>query len=260
MDDNNYLGFALFFLFIVLLVVGGSFLLYKNSQEKIKNKSVNDKQEVVISDKYKKEKDKDFIYYTEQETISEELNITSKYPVINLESTEALEVSKEIKEYVNEVKKTLVTLDSSDDTTCEDENIDNIKSTNFLDYAVYSNQEYITLFISESSYSCKEGVSPIQKMKSYTFNVLTGELLSFSDLLSKYNTNYTNAIELVKSHLNENQTTLEEDQNIKIEETMNLLKEQATYVIYIDEFGDLIMKYIVKTNTVDYNDNIILNK
>lgn len=48
--------------------------------------------------------------------------------------------------------------------------------------------------------------------------------------------------------------------NIKIEETINDLKSQETYVIYIDEFGDLILNYVVKTTSLDYNDTITINR
>ena len=44
--------------------------------------------------------------------------------------------------------------------------------------------------------------------------------------------------------------------DIKIDETLNELKINDTYVIYISETKKLVVKYIVKTNSVDYNDVI----
>ena len=178
-ESSNYLGFGMFFLFIVLIVFVGSALLFWNVY-KTRNDKVNlDNNDVVISDKNKIDKDKDFIYFIDEETISESLSIVNKYPIINLNSNDAKSITNEIKEYVDTIKSTLQKLDSVS-VTCDYGEFDNIYKTNFLDYGIYSYQEYITLLIRESEYNCVDGISASSKVKSYTFNVLTGERLDFN--------------------------------------------------------------------------------
>ena len=250
-EKSNYLGFCAFFLLIIVIVVVGSFMLYKSKQEKLgilKGKDV-----LIISDSKKQVKNKDFIYYDKEEVLGNELNIKIKYPVINLDSEDAKAITKDIEEYLNEVKGTLKYIKDGD--VCDYGTSDNIAETKLLDYGIYNYQEYVTFFMSEYFYTCGDGVSPIKKLKAYTFNVLTGEKLSFNKLVEKFDLKMTDILSDLREHLEEIQV----DDNIKIEETMRLLKENDTYIIYIDEDGKLLMKYIVKTNTVDYNDNIMLN-
>lgn len=251
-ESSNYLGFGLFFFLIVLIILLGSIFIFFNVRSKNTVASYEETEQ--IGDKLKKDKDKEFIYFKEEETISETLNILYKVPVINLKSEEANAINNELKAYTSGVKNTL---QKGDLYQCYDEASD-IYKTNYLDYAVYKYQEYVTLLMRESEYNCEVGFSPTNKVKSYTFNVFSGKVLSFQDLLQKYNTTLTKVIEQIRVKLNEDQTIIEEVPNIKIEETINQLKAQETYVFYIDEFGDLLLNYVVKTNSVDYNDIIII--
>ncbi len=250
-ESSNYLGFGLFFFLIVLIILLGSIFIFFNVRSKNTVASYEGTEQ--ISDQLKKDKEKDYIYFKEDEIISEALNILYKVPVINLKSEEANAINNELKTYTSGVKNTL---QKGDLQQCYETS--DIYKTNYLDYAVYSYQEYVTLLIRESEYNCEVGFSSTSKVKSYTFNVLSGKVLSFQDLLQKYDTTLTKVVEQIRIKLNEDQTIIEEIPNIKIEETINQLKAQETYVLYIDEFGDLLLNYVVKTNSVDYNDTIII--
>lgn len=257
-DENSYIGFGFFFLFILGIVCFGSFLLYKNHTKKIQNAVTFTNNEVKINDEKKKDKEKDFIYYQEEVTVSKTLALVYKYPIINLDSNDATMITQSLKKLVDEKKNKIEkTKDSLVNSICND-TTDGIKNAPILDFAIYSYLEYTTLVLYESNYSCETGISAIQSMKSYTFNVLTGEYLTFSDLLTKYNTSFSNGVSLMQEVLHNNQVTLNGIENIKVKETISNLKENDTYIFYIDELGELVMKYIVKTNTVDYNDTISL--
>lgn len=169
-----------------------------------------------------------------------------------MDSQDATDVTKKLKEEVDEIQKTLIP--TSLENTCEDE-LDTIYSTHFLDYQVYTYKEFVTLVVQESLYTCEKGISVIQKLHSYTFNVLTGEQIEIANLLNQYDKTLTDAIQNVRKSLN----TLQDESSVQIEETIQNLKENDTYTIYIDQDGNLVMKYIVKTNLVDYNDTIVLN-
>ncbi len=256
-ENNNILGFGFFFFFIVLIVVGGSILVYLNIGKENQEKSTTGNNETQI-DKMKLEKEKDFIYYTNEKIISESLSIVSKLPVINLNSDDAKNTTKELKNYVEEVNGTLKK--NTENITCAYQNDEQILETNFLDFGTYIYQEYVTLLIRESAYSCQNGFSVSSKIRAYTFNALTGKKLTTQELLAKYDTSLTNVLEKVKRTLSDSQTMNDEEETIQIDETINNLKENETFVIYIDEYGDLIMNYVVKTSSVDYNDSITINE
>lgn len=246
-NENSYVGFGLFFLLILSIVVIGTFLIYRSHMDTLQEVFVIDKEE---NDKLKIEKSKDYIYYIDEGSISSGLSISYKYPVINLDSESAKNLTQELKQLVDEKRSAITKIESGD--TCSYGNTDGIKKASILDYGVYSFADYVTLVVYESSYSCEIGFSSIEKMRSYVFNVTTGERVSSIDLLNKYSTSITQVFLLVREKL-------EEVPTIKVEEAMNALKEQDTYIIYIDESGELLMKYIVKTDTVAYNDTIVLN-
>jgi hypothetical protein len=244
-EYHNYIGCALFFLFIVFIVLLGSITLYLNNKEKINVTSTNGSV-VIQSDKKKNDKDKDFVYYTDE---VEKSDLTYKKAVINISSDDAVSVNTILSDIYDEALNSIVL--ATEDNTCENE--DSIKSSSLIDYAVYENSKYVTLLITISNYSC--GNSVVSKLVSYTFDITTGNLLSFDDLLKEYNLNYTEVLNKINSNLEENQT----DDYIKIDDTLNELKENNTYVVYISNEGSLVVKYIVKTTLTDYNDVIEFN-
>jgi hypothetical protein len=243
-EYHNYLGCAIFFFSIVIIVVLGSTILYLNNKNKTNISSLND-YTTVQSEKNKIDKEKDFIYYTDSK---EENGLTYKKAVINIESDDALNVNSILSDLFIEASSSLST---TSDTVCEDE--DTVSSAQTLDYATYSYSKYSTITVMESNYAC--GESQISKISSYTFDVSTGKLISFDDLLKEYGLTYTEVLNKINSNLEENQV----DDNIKIENTLNELKENNTYIVYISNEGSLVVKYIVKTNSVDYNDVIEFN-
>ena len=257
-ENRNILGFALFFFCIALLVLGGSVLIFLNYKEQKKTITTNSQNETIVTDKKKVDKNKDFIYYTDEEVISESLSLTSKIPVINLDSEDAKNVSNEVKEYAKSIKNTLKK--NTENKTCTYENQEGILETSYLDYGVYEYQEYSTLFIRESKYSCEEGFSSSYNVKAYTFDKTTGKRITKEELLAKYDTTLTQVLERIRKNLEESQTIVDDVETIKIEETIGNLKENSTFAIYMDEFGDLVMNYVVKTNSVDYNDSITINE
>ena len=253
-EGNGYVGFAVFFLLILAIVCVGTFLLYKSHN--LKQPTIVLEEDEKISDSFKKEQSKDFIYFQKEEVISETLSIKYKYPVINLESKEAEETTQNLKKYIDSLHSNIQKIDTF--SVCRYETYDNIKEASVLGYSITRHKECVDLLIYESTYSCDKGISEIQKLKSYTFNVLTGEQITASQLLQKFSISREQVILKVREELLQNQSTINGIETIKIDNTIANLKENETFVIYIDEYGELVMKYIVKSNLVDYNDTIVL--
>lgn len=253
-ENSNYIGFVCFFLLIIIIVISGSVVLYKSHQSKSISKNFSNN-ETIINDKMKVETEEDFIYYVD-EIVEESLSLVYKKAIINLNSEDAKTVNEILEKLVDSSKNSIIK-SNSEENLCENGN--EIFSYNSLDYSIYSYNEYLTLVVSENNNSCKDDLSRPQKIYSYTFDILTGKLISFDDLLSKYDITYTKVLEKIKNHLEEQQTIIDGVPTIKIDETINELKSNETYIIFFSETKKLVVKYIVKTNSVDYNDIIELN-
>lgn len=246
MEENlrSKLGFWLFFLIIIFLLVGGYFYM---------NYTLNDKRDDnTTSEKvnYKIDTTKDYIYYINESTISEGAEIYYKDVVINLSTQEVLteSLAKENKIYKNNIKYI------SDDETLNKEiivyNNDDINYLTFRDYKNYEFGKYISLLVSDYNYSCMDGVT-FNKSFAYVFNTENGGLLTSNDLLNMYNLNIDIIKERVKDFLNTKQTKVDDVDLINIDETINELNMNS---LYINEYGKLTISYLVKTTQTDYNE------
>ncbi len=248
-DNNSYIGFACFFLLIVTLIAVGSFLVYRTYQ-KPANNSVDTTNNSELKEKIKKDANKDFIYFTNEEKISEDLNISYKKAIINLKSADADKVNEELDQiYSNAL--TTVKKQGQGDTTCAN-NID-LYSAKTIDYATYTYHKYLTLLVTINSYSCQDEVETPEKIISYTFDGTSGKQVPTEELLEQFHTTYTEVLAKIKTNIDNGNAEIE------VDETLNQLKENETYTIYISEMDKLVVKYIVKTNTHDYNDIIELS-
>lgn len=250
-ENDSILSFGLFFFSIVIIIIIGSVFLFLNVLDKNKVKEENDSN---ISNNMKITKDKEYVYYENESLISEELSITKKYPVININTSIAKEKNEEIKKYIDETYKTK---EIDNENVCSNKNNDNIKSINFLEFANYNFENYLSLLIYEENYDCNDLVSKASFVRSYTFNTSNGSFLNYNDILKEFNIGEYNLEEEVEKHLEE---LYENNDTILIDETIDNLKEQETYTLYIDEYGDIRINYVVKTTNNDYNDTIIVNR
>ena len=256
-ESNAYLGFGCFFLFILGIVIVGSFLLYQSKREKLEEHTFYEEHDEKHENK-KVDQTKDFVYYEQEEVISQELSFAYKYPVVNLDSDDARKVTASIKDLVNQKKATLLRMQAKPmDVVCTTST--DIYQAEIVDFGVFSYDNYITLVVYVSPYSCVSGLSTIVEMQSYTFSVITGELISLEELLKMYRTTLAEMKLLVREDLMANQTYVEGVPYILIDDTISSLKENANTILYVDESGELVMKYIVKTNGVDYNDTISIS-
>lgn len=251
MEENlkNKLGVWAFVIIIMILAIGGYFFTNYILQEPTE-KETNQKEKV----NYKIDKDKDYIYFTNEEVISEGAEIYYKDVVINLSTqtvlTEALE--KENKIYKNNIKYITETNLMSNELI--NYNNDNLYALTFREYKIYEFDNYVSLIINDYNYSCFDLIT-FNKSKSYVFNTETGELLTEDDILKIYNTNIELIKEKIKTNLLEKQSVVDNVEVINIDETITNL----SYGLYINEYGILYVSYLVKTTQVDYNEIMEVN-
>lgn len=251
-ETNGYLGFALFFLIIVAIVVIGTYFLYQNPAKMENNPKENPTEENNnYLDDIKLDKNKDLIYFQNEDIISSSLEIVYKEVVINIDSEEALKVTQDINEETKSLKNKLKKI-TSNDTCSTDE--DDIYEAVVRDFAIFQNDDYVTLTINDSKYDCNNSFGIITNMQAYVFDNKQGNLLQKEDILKKYGLKEIDLETKIRNHLvNKN------DSQIAIEDTLKNMEYNNNYSLYVDEENNLILKYIVKTEGKDYNDTIVLN-
>jgi len=260
MDESrsNIIGSLLFVVLILFLAIGGFFLTKNLTQDKDEKKEKT--AENIISDKHKIDKDKDYIYYTNDKFISMEPDITYQDVVINLVTAETLNstLKNEMVEIRNSVKYISdVELDPNRTIMYDGENIYSALERN---YETHNYKEYMSLIVKDYEFNCYDG-SLLKSVKSYVYNLNNGKMLLSNDLLSLYETDMDKAKGLIREKIISDQKIDEETgtELILVEDTINSLNNSSSYAIYIDKYGDLYISFIVKTTQVDYNENIKLN-
>ena len=253
MEENlkNKYGFWVFFIIVFLLGVGGYFFTdYVINMDDKKTGDVSNNKEIID---YRIDKEKEYIYFTNEEVISDsdEAEIYYKDVVINLSTQEGLtnQLKKENEIYKNNIKY----LDDGEYLSEEliTYNFNNLYSLTFREYDTYQYNDYVSLVINEHNYSCFDLITFIET-KSYIFNIKNGKLMEEKEILSLYNTTIEKIKENIKIHLEEEQEIVDEVELIKIEDTINNL--DGKYSLYIDNYGNLYISFLVKTTQVDYNE------
>lgn len=246
MENNlrSKLGFIMFFLIVISLLIGG----YIYMRYTINEKNINKDNQEEITD-YRIDKNKEYIYYTNEDTLSSEGEFYYKDVIINLECANVI---NETLEKDNKIYKENIKYISEQENLISDTinyNNDNIYSMTFRDYKNYEYDKYISLVINEYNYSCFDNVT-YKKSITYTFNKNENKLLSEDELLNMYDMNMDIIKEKVRVYLDSKQSKIDGVDVIKIDDTINELE----YSLYIDEFGKLCVSFLVKTTEVDYNE------
>ena len=246
MEDSfkGKFGFIIFIIIVLFLAIGGFFFTKYVLSEK--DESPKEK----ITD-YKIDKKQDYIYYTDNETISEDAELEYMNVVINIKGQETLtnSLKEENERYKNNVKYI------SDQGELPSEvinyNNDNIYALTYRTYENYEFDKYVSLVIKDYNYSCFDLLS-FSHIKSYIFDTSNGKLIKEEEVLKKYNTDIETIKSQIKEYLNADQKKIEEN-GINVDETINNFNN---YSLYINEYGRLYISFLVKSDKEDYNDSM----
>ena len=242
----------LFFIIVIVMIIGG--YIYTKDLMQDKNKPTNKENLEKIKDN-RLDKEKDYVYYDNEEIISIDPEITFKDVYLNIEGADIInstlksendEIRKSV-EYLNEENK-----DESKTILYDETTIYSAKERNYL---TYNSKDYVSLIINDLTFNCYDDFL-ITGIKSYIIDLKNGNIITNEELLKKFGVTNDMIIEKIGTRLDETQSFNGEIEVIKKEETLNSLFD--SYGLYVDG-GNLYITFIVKTNFVNYNDSIKLN-
>lgn len=249
---RDLIGGISFIVFVVVLIVGGFFLTRYLTSDTEKKKIVQNE-----TNKLKKDKEKDFVYFENEDVISEEPEIVYKDVVINILGNDTINkiLKNEMDNIRTSVKKISENeLDPNREVLYDEYDIYYAKERN---YASYESRKYLSLLVIDSEFNCYTG-SEIKSLKSYVFSLEDGKEISHRSLIDKYNLTIDAIKEKVRNKLVEDGASFGEENQILIDDTLNLITLENS-CIYINKSGKLVISVIVKTNQESYNDTIELN-
>ena len=243
--ENNSWKFGIFGILVLIIMVGG-FILMKQSfpQNNTTNiiKTVANKKDKDI----RLDKDKDYIYFENSETIAHDLDIEYKDVVINFNDKENIQgkLNDETKKYKSEVVY---------DNELEEADFDNVVSATYKTTEYYVFENYISLVVNYYTFDREELISFVDT-DTYIFDKTTGNRISEDELLSKFN--------LTKNAVNEKIIDYVDGQNLLSEAELDLdatIEAIDDYALFVDRVGRLSISILVKSDQKDYNEVVVLS-
>lgn len=240
-ERSGKIGFVLFLLFIIALLVGGQYLY-----NYVTNKDTNDYKTKGENEDYRIDKTKDYFYFINESVISESAEIYYKDVVVNIKGSEHI---TEILNKENAIYKSNIKYISDQDVLSDElinYNSDNIYMVNYREYKTYKYNNYVSLVVLDYLYDCFDQ-STIKDSKSYVFDINTGKLLTNEELYSLFNTNEEN----IKKEIREE--VISKDSNSS-EEILNKISNLELNSLYVDDIGKLKAEYLVIYSEINYNE------
>lgn len=234
MQEKNYLSVTIFVLIIFVLLLGGNYL--------IKNRDKTETSKLVDT---RKDKTKEYVYFSDSNTVSEDLDLVYNTIHINIDSQDAKrleeELNAEMTKAYNSIKKTsAVSFDKKDIVYKLDDNND-IYEADYLKYDVLDNDNYLTIGVIKGHVNITSDIDN-NTLKYYTFNKKDGHIMSMEEIKN---------VGKIKDSAIENtkKTYLEDKEDAKIN----------SYELYIDKYGNVRMNMLVNSGNITYNDTVKIN-
>ena len=233
MQEKNYLSVTLFVLIVFTLLLGGNYLIKnRNKITTVKTKDI------------RIDNSKDYIYFTDSDTVSEDLDLTYSIIHINIDSDEAKKLEEELNQEMNMAKESIKKyskeeIEKKEFTEAVEEGT--IYNADYLKYDILISDNYVTLGTIKGRYNISSS-NDSNTLKYYTFSKEDGHIMS-TDEIKNANKIKNSDIEKIKENY------LEDKENITIE----------SYELYIDKYGNTIMNLLVNSGDITYNDTVKIN-
>lgn len=233
MQEKNYLSVTLFVLIVFVLLLSGNYLIKnKNKISPVKIKDI------------RIDNSKDYIYFTDSDIASEELDLTYSTIHINMNSTDAKNKEDELNQEMNIAKGSIRKYSKEEvekkeftKTVQEGE----IYYAEYLKYDVLVSDNYVTLETIKGHYNLSSS-DDNNTIKYYTFSKEDGHIMSMDEI--------KNANKIKNSDIEKTKEKyIEDNEDITIKE----------YELYIDKYGNTIMNLLVNSGDITYNDTVKIN-
>lgn len=249
---RNIIASILFLIFIIALIIGG-YIYVKDLSAKPDNPKTKEEDKKVKD--YRIDKNKDYIYFENEEIISIDPELTYKDVYLNIEGAEI--INSALKAEMDVLRNSIIKLDETnkDETKTllyEETEVFNAKERNYI---IYKSGNYYSLIINDLDFNCYSDFLTTG-LQGYIINTKSGSIVTNEEIIKIYNLTLEDIKERVRLKLKESQNENDGDLIINIENTLNTLFDN--YALYIDG-NDLYITFIVKSNFVNYNDNVKLN-
>lgn len=234
MQEKNYLSVTMFILIIFALLLGGNYLI-RNKGRISTTKIVN----------IKSDPSKDYVYFTDSETVSEALDLVYNTIHLNIDSEDAKNLEKKLNEEMASAKKNIKTLDEVNvdkkDIAYELDDNNKIYEADYLKYDILESDNYITVGTIKGHINITSDEDN-NTLKYYTFSKKDSHIMSLDEIKSAGKIT-NNSIEKAKENY------LKDKENTTIK----------TYELYIDKYGNTIMNLLVNSGDITYNDTVKIN-
>ena len=234
MQEKNYLSVTMFILIVFVLLLGGNYLI-RNKAQKPTTKIID----------IRMDSSKDYVYFTDSKTVSEELDLVYNTIHLNIDSKDAKELENLLNEEMAKAQKSIKTLDEvvidKKDIVYELDDDNKIYEADYLKYDILESDNYITVGTIKGHINITSDEDN-NTLKYYTFSKKDGHIMSLDEIKSAGKIT-NNSIEKAK----ENYLKDKEDTTIK------------TYELYIDKYGNTIMNLLVNSGDITYNDTVKIN-
>ena len=243
MEKNGW-KFIVFAIIVLIIIVGGFFLMQKSfpkeNTTKVANKTSKKAKDIRI------DKNKDYIYFENSETIAHDLDIEYKDVIFNFKNYESIQ--KQLNDETKEYKDALVI-----DEELEEADFDNVVKATYKTYEYYLYDNYISLVVNYYHFDREDLISYLDS-DTYVFDKETGNRYTEDELLAKFNLTKEEVINKITNHIT--------DQNLLTDEELDAdasIEAIDDYAIFVDRSGRLSISIVVKNDQKDYNEVIILS-
>ena len=234
MQEKNYLSVTMFILIVFVLLLGGNYLI-RNKGQKPTTKIID----------IRMDSSKDYVYFTDSKTVSEDLDLVYNTIHLNIDSKDAKELENLLNEEMAKAQKSIKTLDEvvidKKDIVYELDDDNKIYEADYLKYDILESDNYITVGTIKGHINITSDEDN-NTLKYYTFSKKDGHIMSLDEIKSVGKIT-NDSIEKAK----ENYLKDKEDTTIK------------TYELYIDKYGNTIMNLLVNGGDITYNDTVKIN-
>ena len=245
MEKSNNAKMIIFFIFLILIIVSGYFAMKKSFPKD--DKVVTEEKENKVVDDIRIDKSKDYIYFSDTNTIIEELDIAYTNVTFNFEDKN--NIAKKLNDETIEMFNAL-----EYDEEKEDAAYNKLSNAEYKKYQIFSFDNYISLLVNYYRFD-SENLVQYKTTKTYVFDSVTGELYNEDELLNEFNLTKDDVIEKIKNHVDD-ANLLKENEQLDSKATVDGIENLP---VFVDKVGRLSVSILVKSDLNDYNDIININ-